>query len=128
MASCAQVEIRGNLPEKVVLNEISIGMHKSEVTKLIGSPSIVPAFSDDVWVYIGGKLNKKAFFDAKEEQRQAVYIKFNYFGRVQDIEVKEISDGMNVAFSKDKTKSLGQNYGIIKQLIGNIGRFNPDLK
>lgn len=130
LSSCVNhVSIRGNKPDAETVAELETGMSKRDVVKAIGSPSVIPPFCDDkVWLYIGSKMTQKAFYDPKEENRQVIVLTFDFLDQVKEIETKELPDGMKVAFSTDKTPTLGQSFGVLKQIIGNIGRFNTEKK
>ena len=121
--------IRGSKPDEETVAELETGMSKKDVLKAIGSPSVIPPFCDNkVWLYIGSKMTQKAFYDPKEESRQVIVLTFDFLDRVKEIETKDLPEGMKVAYSTDKTPTLGQSFGVIKQIIGNIGRFNVDNK
>lgn len=130
LSSCVNhTIIRGNKPDAETVAELETGMSKRDVLKTLGSPSVIPPFCDSkVWLYVGSKMTQKAFFDPKEEDRQVIVLTFDFLDRVKEIETKDLPEGMKVAFSTDKTPTLGQNFGVLKQIIGNIGRFNADKK
>jgi outer membrane protein assembly factor BamE (lipoprotein component of BamABCDE complex) len=57
--------------------------------------------------------------------RELVAISFDQRGVVRNIERFGLEDGVVVTLERRVTESSIQNNGFLRQLLGNIGNFNP---
>ena len=55
-----------------------------------------------------------------------VYVDFDQSGLVDTIGSLDLEDGKKIAFITRETPTAGQKVTLIKQLLGNVGRFNPE--
>src|SRR3546814_5371353 len=85
-------------------------------------------FPYTTWYYIGQKTERQAFYKPETIERKVVYINFEPTGVVKSIGTLDLEDGSKVAYVTRETPTAGQRITLVKQLIGNIGRFNtaPD--
>lgn len=123
--ACTPTEtVRGNIVEDYRMNEITQGIStRANVLKSLGSPTTVAPFDDNVWYYIGQKMEKKGIFDPEVVDEKVVVVSFNEEGIVQTIE-KIDADRINVPTVRDKTPTSGNEVTFMEQLLGNVGRFN----
>jgi outer membrane protein assembly factor BamE (lipoprotein component of BamABCDE complex) len=65
LAACEpKTAIRGNLPRESQLQEIRVGQDsKSRVRDILGTPSTIGTFDQDVWYYMSQKTEQWAFFE-----------------------------------------------------------------
>lgn len=126
MAACsAQIATHGNLVDPDALAKIEPGRSdQATVLSLLGSPSTRGNFNEPTWYYIGQRTERQAFYRPETIERKVVYIDFEPTGRVKSIGSLNLEDGTKVAFVTRETPTAGQRITLIKQLIGNIGRFN----
>jgi len=89
----------------------------------LGTPSSVGVFDGETWFYISERTEKVAFLDPKVIDRKVIVIKFDNRGVVSDMTTLGMEDGHEVAIVERKTPTAGQELGLLKQLFGNIGRF-----
>lgn len=115
---------RGNLVEDFRMSEITPGVStRNNVLKSLGSPTTIAPFDDNVWYYIGQKMEKKGIFDPEVKEERVIAVAFNEEGIVDTME--EInSERINVPKVRDKTHTGGNEITIMEQLLGNVGRFN----
>lgn len=121
------VDQRGNLPDKSKVAEIEPGVTTKEmVSQILGTPSSVSTFSDRTWYYISRRTEQTAFFDPKVLDQQVVVVGFDDGGVVRDVQHLNLADGRPVDPTSRETPSAGKELGIVEQLIGNLGKFNPN--
>lgn len=126
LAACStQIATHGNLVDPDALAKIEPGKSdQAQVLSLLGSPSTRGNFGEPTWYYIGQKTERQAFYRPETIERKVVYIDFDPAGRVKSIGSLNLADGTKVAFVTRETPTAGQRITLIKQLIGNIGRFS----
>jgi len=126
MAACSpQIATHGNLVDPDALAKIEPGRSdQAVVLSLLGSPSTRGNFNEPTWYYIGQRTERQAFYRPETIERKVVYIDFEPNGQVKSIGALNLEDGSKVAFVDRETPTAGQRVTLIKQLIGNIGRFN----
>jgi len=107
-----------------MLANIEIGrVNKQEVVEFIGSPSTVEIFKGESWYYISEKIETTAFFEPKINNRKVIIIRFDKKGIVKEIKTIGLKEAQNVKMVDRVTRTAGQEMTILKQLFGNIGRF-----
>lgn len=118
---------RGNMVEDFRMAEVTPGIStKTNVLKSLGSPTTIAPFDDNVWYYIGQKMEKRGIFDPKVVEEKVVVVAFDPEGIVQTMEEID-ADRIEFPKSRDKTPTGGNEVGVMEQLLGNVGRFNrPD--
>lgn len=100
---------------------------RNNVLRSLGSPTTKAPFDDNVWYYIGQKMEKKGVFDPKVTDEKIVVVAFNKDGVVEKIE-KIDADRMDIPRVRRKTKTGGNEITVMEQLLGNVGKFNaPDV-
>lgn len=115
---------RGNMVEDFRMSQVTPGVStRSNVLKSLGSPTTVAPFDDNVWYYIGQKMEKKGIFDPKVKEEKVVVVAFNEEGIVETMEEID-SDRIDVPKVRRKTHTGGNEITIMEQLLGNVGRFN----
>lgn len=125
-AACSErIDQRGNLPDPDQLANIEIGhINKQGVQQLIGTPSSVGVFDGDTtWYYISERTSKTAFFDPKVLDRKVFVMRFDSKDILQDMKTLDYEDGKDVAMVDRKTPTAGNDFGILRQLFGNFGKF-----
>lgn len=128
LAACStNVNVRGNFPDPDVVAEIRPGVHgREDVTGLLGSPSAVSAFRDDVWYYIGQRTSQFAFLKPDVLERRVLVVSFDFAGRVAETRSLTLADARAIDPVTRKTPTEGQDLTILQQLLGNVGRFSND--
>ena len=123
-ACSSRIDQRGNLPDPDLLANVEVGhINKQGVQELLGTPSSVGVFDGETWFNISERTEKVAFLDPKVIDRKVIVIKFDNRGLVSDMTTLGLEDGHEVAIVERKTPTAGQELGFLKQLFGNIGRF-----
>ncbi len=96
---------------------------KGEVASLLGSPSALASFDDDTWYYVGRRVEEQTFFNRRLTAQNVVRVRFDATGTVAGIDRFDLADAREVRPNPEATPTGGNEYTIIEQLIGNIGRF-----
>ena len=95
MSSCAswlpdahrQNVVQGNEIKQVTLNKIHIGMKKSEITPLIGNPTLKDPFHANRWDYIYRLVPGR---NQAKQSRLTLYFKGDKLVKMDDSEYKEL--------------------------------------
>ena len=121
----APSQLRGNKIDADVLKELVPGTTtKSDVSALVGSPTVRAAFDDNTWIYVSELTRPRVGrFPAVLEQN-VVLLTFNDDGVLSGIEQKDKEDSLPVQVVARTTPSPGTEASFFQQLFGNIGRFN----
>jgi len=105
------------------VGELNEGKTNREgVLKIMGSPSSKASFGKETWYYVSIKTEHAAFLDTKVVDQDVVSITFNDTG----IDRYGLSDGRRIKFAEDFTPTEGNTFGVVEQLLGNLGRFNTE--
>ncbi len=127
-ACTPSVAKRGNILEEYQIGEIAPGVHtRSDVLRLLGSPTTQSTFDENIWYYIGQTTEKHGVFDPEVVDEKIVVVTFDEEGTVEYIS-KVDGEKFAVPISSDSTPTHGNELTIMQQLLGNIGRFNPQVE
>lgn len=126
VAACSpRIATRGNAPEPEQLEQIIVGEStKGDVTNILGTPSSVAAFDDNVWLYISRVTETVAFFEPETVDQRVVLIAFDTANRVEILSEYDLEDGKPVIPTNRVTPTAGREITILQQLFGNLGRFS----
>ncbi len=115
---------RGNLLQDYQLADIKPQEHsRSDVLRMIGSPTTQSTFNPDIWYYIGQETEKRGILDDRVTEERIVVVAFDEQGLVKLVEDVE-ADRVDVPYAKSTTPTHGNELTFMQQLLGNIGRFN----
>lgn len=125
ISACApRVTTTGNLPAAERLSEIDLGeTRKRDVADLLGSPSIIPAFDQNVWLYVSQRREELAFFEPEITDQKVVLIRFDELGQAVSIARYTLADSRKVEPNARITPTSGKDLTVLQQMFGNLGRF-----
>ena len=125
LQSCSsKTIITGNLPDPDLIANIEVGqVSKNEVLELLGSPSTKATFNDNDWYYVSEKTSTRAFFDPEVINRKVLIIQFDNREIVKKITQLSLKDGEKIEMVDRITPTAGKEMTILKQIFGNVGRF-----
>jgi outer membrane protein assembly factor BamE (lipoprotein component of BamABCDE complex) len=128
VAACApRIDQRGNKPDEDQVVQINPGVDdKNRVAELIGTPSTISTFDDRTWYYISKRTETTAFFDPEVKDQEVLAINFDEGGIVESMKIYGQEDGRTIAYVDRTTPTEGNELTIMQQLLGNLGRFNPE--
>ncbi|HYG88298.1 MAG TPA: outer membrane protein assembly factor BamE [Azospirillum sp.] len=124
--ACAPtVATRGNMTDPDAVATIKTGSTtRDEVASLLGTPTSVGTFDQNVWYYIGQKTEKTAFFKPEVLERRVVVVHFDDAGVVNDVKQLDANQGQEVEMVERTTPTHGRELGFLEQMVGNFGRFS----
>ncbi len=127
LAACAeQVRKHGYVPTDADLAEIVVGVDTREsVAESIGTPSSAGLLNESGFYYVQSRMRTVGPRRPQVIDRQVVAISFTEAGVVQNVERFGLEDGRMVALSRRVTESSVNSQTFIRQLLGNLGNFNP---
>ena len=74
---------RGNMLEDYQVEGIVVGVHtRSDVLRILGSPTTQAPFDDNIWYYIGQKTEKRGILDPKVKEERIFKLSFDEGGVV----------------------------------------------
>lgn len=126
LSGCAKdINARGNLPPEEAFSQLQPGQQtRQDVQLILGTPSTVSSFGDETWYYISAMTTQYAFYSVEEIERNVIALKFDERGILQDIKNYGLEDGEDIQIVERETPTMGREFSLIEQLIGNLGRFD----
>lgn len=119
------IESRGQLPAAEALAQIQPGVQtKDDVQVILGTPSSFSVFGEEAWYYISSREERFAFYPPQELERKVIVIRFDNKGMVKEIQTYGLEDGQLIEHAYHTTQAAGSEISLLKQLLGNVGRFN----
>jgi outer membrane protein assembly factor BamE (lipoprotein component of BamABCDE complex) len=127
LAGCTPtIDQRGNLLELEQVQRVEAGKHRrSDVLRLIGSPTTVAPFDDNTWYYIGQKTQKRGILDPQVTNEAVFIVTFGDDGVVESIRERD-GERIDVPIARDATPTKGNDSTIMQEFFGNLGKFNPN--
>lgn len=127
LTACSEVvRNHGYTPSDEELATVAVGRDTREsVGFKVGRPSAGGLMADGGWYYVQSRWVHRGAMAPREVDRQIVAVSFDNSGRVSNVERFGLADGQVVALSRRVTDSNIKGSGLIRQLMGNLGRFNP---
>lgn len=117
------VSTRGNLISDVKLAKIQPGVSsKYEVAAVWGPPSSIAAFDPNTWFYIGQTTEEMGIFKHETVKSRIIKVTFDENEVVTDI--SEAEDAQDIRVVNRRTPTAGKEPGVMKQFLGNLGKFN----
>jgi len=125
MSGCAgEYAKRGFMLDDQLVADVRPGVdNKDSVTEVLGRPTLVSTFDDNVWYYISQTERQKAFFRPEITDQEILAVRFGDNGLVSEKETFTLADAMSVNPVDRTTPTRGKELGLLEQLFGNIGRF-----
>lgn len=115
----------GNMPTNERIEQVKVGQSKSQIKSILGSPSSVVSFDRNTWIYMSSDVERIAFLDPKEINRDVLTIKFDNKDNVIDINRMTQKDGRQVAVNEGKTEAMGHDQGFFEKFFGGVGSYMP---
>jgi outer membrane protein assembly factor BamE (lipoprotein component of BamABCDE complex) len=127
LAACAaQTRYHGYVPSDEQLDAVVVGRDtRSTVATILGPPGATGVVADTGWYYVRSTYRNFAYNEPEETDRVVVAVSYDEEGVVTNVERFGLEDGQVVALSRRVTESNTQGIGFLRQLFGNLGRFDP---
>lgn len=125
LASCQTIDVRGQYVDEAAIAQLeSKKMTKAEVVELIGTPTMVPTYSQNSWYYIQRALSRRAWFQPKVIEQKIVKVTFGANDAVEEVQVLSNMNNEDVKVVSEYTKTYGTELNGVQKFVKNIGRFN----
>ena len=97
---------------------------KDDALREMGSPSTTSTFDGERWYYVSKKTQAKGILNPKLIEHRVIEMEFGEDGILKQTRNYTEKEMKNFSISSDKTETGGQTYGILQQLLGNVGKFS----
>ena len=127
LGACAPTfQNHGYIPPQEELDEIIVGVDtRLTVEDVVGPPSALGVTNDEGYFYVRSRVRTIGPRRPREVERQVLAISFDDSDVVQNVERFGLQDGQVVALERRVTDNGITNLGFLRQLLGNLGNFNP---
>ncbi|MDA7965007.1 outer membrane protein assembly factor BamE [Ruegeria sp.] len=116
----------GYVPTPEELAEVKVGVDtRDTVLESLGAPSSSGVLRDSGFYYVASRVRYRGAKRPEVVSRELVAVSFDQRGVVSNIERFGLEDGYIIVLDRRVTESSIQNKGFLRQLLGNIGNFNP---
>ncbi len=116
----------GYVPPAEDLAEIKVGVDtRDTVEEAIGAPGASGVARESGFYYVRSRVRHYGPKRPEVVSRELVAISFDQRGVVSNIERFGLEDGLVIPLERRVTDSNVQDKGFLRQLLGNIGNFNP---
>lgn len=125
-AACQpRITTHGFMPRNDLIERLHPGeQDKLQVANILGTPTVMATFDEDVWYYITQTTESKSFFKPKLVDQQILALTFDPTGMLSSLTTRNIVDAKYIDPNPAKTPTAGRDMSVIQQLFGNFGRFN----
>lgn len=126
-AACASVyRNHGYVPSEAELAAIRVGVDtRDTVAQAVGTPGASGVLDGSGYYYVASRVRHYGAREPQVVSRELVAISFDQRGVVRNIERYGLERGQVVQLSRRVTSSNVEDKTFLRQLIGNLGRFNP---
>lgn len=126
VSACSpKVVQRGNMPAQFQLDQIKVGTSTMpQIRQVLGSPSTIGTFDQQVWYYMSRSTEQWAFFEPTITQQQVLVLYFNDQSVLEKMQRYTEEDLREIALQERTTPTAGHSLGVLEQLMGNFNRFN----
>lgn len=127
LSACApQYANHGYIPPADELDQIVVGVDtRASVEETIGTPATAGVVNESGFYYVRSRQRTIGALAPKVIEREVLAISFDSAGVVSNVERFGLERGQVVPLARRVTTSGVGNSGFLRQLLGNIGRFNP---
>lgn len=115
----------GYAPDDTALSEVLVGIDtRDTVSEVVGQPTAGGVLNDGGFYYVESRFRHFGPLAPDEIERQVVAITFDEGGVVRNIERFGLERGQVVTLSRRVTDDNIADTTFIRQLMGNLGRFD----
>lgn len=115
----------GFMPRTDLIERLQPGeQNKNQVVSILGSPTIMATFNQDIWYYVTQTTENRSFFKPEIIDQSILALTFNQAGVLVSLETKSMLDAVRIEPSTEKTPTVGRKLSVLQQLFGNFGRFS----
>lgn len=127
IAGCsARYRDHGYVPTEEQLAEVVVGVDTIDsVAETVGVPSSTGILENSGYYYIETRFRHYGARAPEPVSRELVAISFNEAGTVSGVERYGLEDGRVIQLERRVTDSGIQDKTFLRQLLGNLGNFDP---
>jgi len=127
LGACSpQYQNHGYIPPQEDLEKITVGQDtRDTVASTVGVPASAGLLTNSGYYYVRSRRKALGFLAPKEIEREVVAVSFNANGVVDNVERFGLERGNVITLERRVTNTSTSDKSFIRQLLGNIGRFNP---
>lgn len=128
LVACAPITSSHGVPmARIEMAAIDPGLDtRGTVRRALGRPSHAIDLDGETWIYVYSIMEREMFFAPRVVERQVLTVRFDADGFVDRVERFGLEDGQVVALRPEVTPTFGRELTVLQQLLGNIGRLNPN--
>lgn len=116
----------GYVPTEEELAAIKVGVDtRDSVTEAVGSPGTSGVLNESGYYYVTSRMRHYGPREPQVVSRELVAITFDQRGVVRNIERYGLEHGKVIPLNRRVTSSSVEDKTFLRQLLGNLGRFNP---
>ncbi|MBT05540.1 MAG: hypothetical protein CMM32_01270 [Rhodospirillaceae bacterium] len=120
-----RITTHGFMPRTDLIERLQLGeQSKNEIAVLLGSPTIIGTFDQDIWYYVTQTTENKFFFKPEIIDQEILALTFNEAGVLVSLEEKSMLDAIRIEPNAQQTPTVGRKLSLLQQLFGNFGRFS----
>ena len=133
LAGCTKISdpvitSHGYAPNKEDIKEIKAKSYtKQQVQEQFGVPFMVGVNNNNYWYYLSYQTTRYGFGKKQYKSFNLVELKFEN-NAVSFVKKYNEENLKQITFKSDKTSTSGKEFGVLEQIIGNIGKFRPTPK
>ena len=125
-ACSASYRNHGYVPPQEDLEQISIGVDtRASVQETLGPAASSSVVGDTGLYYVRSRVRSFAIMEPQVIEREVIAISFDGRGVVRNVERFGLEKGQVVPLARRVTDSGVTNKTFLRQLLGNLGRYNP---
>ncbi|AFC73524.1 outer membrane protein assembly factor BamE [Rickettsia montanensis] len=125
LSGCKTIENRGqSIDDSALVKLESKKLNKTEVVELIGTPTMVPEYSQNTWYYVERVMSQRAWLNPKIEKQKIVKITFDANNFMQEVAVIDDSHRQDIEIVHEYTRTYGTELNGLQKFVKNLGRFN----
>ena len=125
-ACTPQYRNHGYMPTDTDLATIAVGVDtRASVIAAIGAPTAGGVLDPSGYYYVESRFRHLGPLAPQEIERQVLAISFDAAGVMTNVERFGLQDGRVVTLSRRVTDDNARDTTFIRQLLGNIGNFDP---
>ncbi|WP_218460924.1 outer membrane protein assembly factor BamE [Rickettsia sp. TH2014] len=125
LSGCKTIENRGqSIDDSALVKLESKKLNKTEVVELIGTPTMVPEYSQNTWYYVERVISQRAWLNPKIEKQKIVKMTFDANNFMQEIVVIDDSHRQDIETVREYTRTYGTELNGLQKFVKNLGRFN----
>lgn len=128
VAACTpMIRNHGYVPTEEMLAEVIVGVDtRDSVAETLGAPAATGVLGESSYYYVASTFSQMGPFAPKEIDRTLLAVTFDSRGVVSNIIRYGLEDGQVVILSRRVTDDNVRDTTLIRQLMGNLGRFTAE--